>query len=207
MDSSPPEDRFIRQREIVPAEKLAGVTATVIGVGAIGRQVALQLAAIGAPADPARRLRPGRRVEHHHPGLLGGRPRPAQGRGPGQAIARIDPAIKVEAFVIAIGRGSTSATRCSAASIQSPPAAPSGAQPAGAAPSGRMGACSARCCGCWRPPNAAIASITPGRSSPSATPSAAAAPPAARSTPRESRPGSWSTSSPAGCAGSPSSET
>ncbi|REK26786.1 MAG: ThiF family adenylyltransferase [Planctomycetota bacterium] len=42
-------DRFTRQRELVPAEKLATVTTTVIGVGAIGRQVALQLAAIGAP--------------------------------------------------------------------------------------------------------------------------------------------------------------
>jgi sulfur carrier protein ThiS adenylyltransferase len=42
-------DRFIRQREIVPADRLANITVTVIGVGAIGRQVALQLAAIGAP--------------------------------------------------------------------------------------------------------------------------------------------------------------
>jgi molybdopterin-synthase adenylyltransferase len=41
------EDRFIRQRDLVPAEKLAELQVTVIGVGAIGRQVALQLAAIG----------------------------------------------------------------------------------------------------------------------------------------------------------------
>ncbi len=40
-------DRFERQRELVPLERLAGVKTTVIGVGAIGRQVALQLAAIG----------------------------------------------------------------------------------------------------------------------------------------------------------------
>lgn len=40
-------DRFIRQQEIVPRAKLSQVTACVIGVGAIGRQVALQLAAIG----------------------------------------------------------------------------------------------------------------------------------------------------------------
>ena len=45
-------DRFTRQRELVPAERLAAVTATVIGVGAIGRQVALQLAAIGTPSKP-----------------------------------------------------------------------------------------------------------------------------------------------------------
>lgn len=43
-------DRFIRQRDLVPTDQLSGVTTTVIGVGAIGRQVALQLAAIGAPS-------------------------------------------------------------------------------------------------------------------------------------------------------------
>jgi hypothetical protein len=43
------EDRFIRQRDLVPPDRLSNVTATVIGVGAIGRQIALQLAAIGAP--------------------------------------------------------------------------------------------------------------------------------------------------------------
>jgi hypothetical protein len=40
-------DRFTRQAELVPQEKLAHLAVTVIGVGAIGRQVALQLAAIG----------------------------------------------------------------------------------------------------------------------------------------------------------------
>ena len=39
--------RYSRQRDIVPAERLATCKATVIGVGAIGRQVALQLAAMG----------------------------------------------------------------------------------------------------------------------------------------------------------------
>ena len=42
------EDRFARQQELVPADRLATLQVTVIGVGAIGRQVALQLAAIGA---------------------------------------------------------------------------------------------------------------------------------------------------------------
>jgi sulfur carrier protein ThiS adenylyltransferase len=42
-------DRFVRQQALVPSERLADVTATVIGVGAIGRQVAMQLAAIGTP--------------------------------------------------------------------------------------------------------------------------------------------------------------
>ena len=45
---SVPQDRFRRQAELVPAEQLALQTVTVIGVGAIGRQVALQLASIGA---------------------------------------------------------------------------------------------------------------------------------------------------------------
>ncbi len=43
------EERYSRQKDIVPAQRIASCTATVIGVGAIGRQVALQLAAIGIP--------------------------------------------------------------------------------------------------------------------------------------------------------------
>jgi len=43
------EERYSRQRDIVPPERLAACRATVIGVGAIGRQVALQLSAMGAP--------------------------------------------------------------------------------------------------------------------------------------------------------------
>ncbi len=42
-------DRFQRQSALIPAERLSQMTATVIGVGAIGRQVALQLVAIGTP--------------------------------------------------------------------------------------------------------------------------------------------------------------
>lgn len=42
--------RLIRQQDLVPSDRLAGLTATVIGVGAIGRQVALQLASIGVPS-------------------------------------------------------------------------------------------------------------------------------------------------------------
>jgi len=41
-------DRFNRQDDLVPQQALADLQVTVIGVGAIGRQVALQLAAIGA---------------------------------------------------------------------------------------------------------------------------------------------------------------
>ncbi|QDT22393.1 HesA/MoeB/ThiF family protein [Gimesia chilikensis] len=42
-------DRFQRQSSLVPAERLSQISVTVIGVGAIGRQVALQLTAIGIP--------------------------------------------------------------------------------------------------------------------------------------------------------------
>ena len=43
-------DRDVRQRQIVPPEKLAAVQAVVIGVGAIGRQAAVQLSATGVPS-------------------------------------------------------------------------------------------------------------------------------------------------------------
>lgn len=42
-------ERYSRQRDIVPPERIADCKATVIGVGAIGRQVALQLSAMGIP--------------------------------------------------------------------------------------------------------------------------------------------------------------
>lgn len=42
-------ERDVRQRALVPPERLAACHALVIGVGAIGRQVALQLAAVGVP--------------------------------------------------------------------------------------------------------------------------------------------------------------
>ena len=48
-DTSLLNDRYSRQKDIVPPERLAACKATVIGVGAIGRQVALQLAAMGVP--------------------------------------------------------------------------------------------------------------------------------------------------------------
>jgi hypothetical protein len=43
------DERYSRQRDIVPAERIAACKATVIGIGAIGRQVALQLCAMGIP--------------------------------------------------------------------------------------------------------------------------------------------------------------
>ncbi len=41
-------NRFSRQEGLVPQERLEGLAISVIGVGAIGRQVALQLASLGA---------------------------------------------------------------------------------------------------------------------------------------------------------------
>ena len=41
--------RFDRQQDLVPQDRLRTTKVTVIGVGAIGRQTALQLAAIGTP--------------------------------------------------------------------------------------------------------------------------------------------------------------
>lgn len=41
-------DRFIRQSDLIPYDQFAPLTCTVIGVGAIGRQVALQLTSLGA---------------------------------------------------------------------------------------------------------------------------------------------------------------
>lgn len=43
------EGRDARQRDLVPPAQLAQTSITVIGCGAVGRQVALQLAALGAP--------------------------------------------------------------------------------------------------------------------------------------------------------------
>ena len=46
---APSLSRDLRQREIIPPQRLAESHALVVGVGAIGRQVSLQLAAIGVP--------------------------------------------------------------------------------------------------------------------------------------------------------------
>lgn len=43
------QNRNLRQRDIVPQDRLAACQVSVIGVGAVGRQVALQLAAMGVP--------------------------------------------------------------------------------------------------------------------------------------------------------------
>ena len=47
MNNEQMKERYSRQQDIVPPDRLAQCKATVIGVGAIGRQVALQLTAMG----------------------------------------------------------------------------------------------------------------------------------------------------------------
>lgn len=47
MPTTATPDRFMRQQGLIPHDRLQAVQATVIGLGAIGRQIALQLAAIG----------------------------------------------------------------------------------------------------------------------------------------------------------------
>jgi sulfur carrier protein ThiS adenylyltransferase len=49
MSEVQPNERYSRQHDIVPPERIADCKATVIGVGAIGRQVVLQLSAMGIP--------------------------------------------------------------------------------------------------------------------------------------------------------------
>jgi len=49
MNTQESHERYSRQGDIVPARRIAECRATVIGVGAIGRQVALQLTAMGIP--------------------------------------------------------------------------------------------------------------------------------------------------------------
>ncbi|QDU87953.1 putative adenylyltransferase/sulfurtransferase MoeZ [Pirellulimonas nuda] len=46
------EDRFVRQAQLVPQARLSSLQVNVVGVGAVGRQVAVQLASLGV-----RRLR------------------------------------------------------------------------------------------------------------------------------------------------------
>jgi molybdopterin-synthase adenylyltransferase len=43
------EDRFTRQADLVPRDKLLNTRISIVGVGAVGRQLAIQLAAMGAP--------------------------------------------------------------------------------------------------------------------------------------------------------------
>jgi molybdopterin-synthase adenylyltransferase len=90
------EDRFARQRDLVPAERLEQLLFTVIGIGAIGRQVALQLAAIGARrlqlVDFDRVDRTNITTQGYWTEDIG----QAKVAATGNAIHRLDPTIEVE---------------------------------------------------------------------------------------------------------------
>jgi molybdopterin/thiamine biosynthesis adenylyltransferase len=91
-------DRFVRQQDLVPHESFAGLAFTVIGVGAIGRQVALQLAAIGARHL---QLVDFDRVDHTNvttQGYLAGDIGQRKVTATAEAVARLDPDIKIVAI-------------------------------------------------------------------------------------------------------------
>jgi len=88
--------RFDRQQDLVPQDRLHETTVTVIGVGAIGRQAALQLAAIGAPRLQLVDFDTVDWTNVTTQGYLStdvGRPKVLAAA---EAVAKIDPAIKVE---------------------------------------------------------------------------------------------------------------
>lgn len=96
MTTASEQDRFVRQEDLVPQDRLRQIKATVIGVGAVGRQVALQLAAVGTSQIQL--------IDFDHVDLTNvttqgylsedvGQPKI---RATAAAIARLDPSITVE---------------------------------------------------------------------------------------------------------------
>ena len=94
-----PNDRFTRQADLVPRDRLRELRACVIGIGAVGRQVALQLAALGTRQIQLvdfDRVEPTNVTTQaygcHDVGQL-------KVVATSQAIRRIDPGIQVESVV------------------------------------------------------------------------------------------------------------
>jgi hypothetical protein len=88
-------DRFERQQDLVPMDRVARLTATVIGVGAIGRQVALQLAAIGTQRLQLVDFDRVERTNVTTQGYLAGDVGQLKVEATRQAIGLIDPTISV----------------------------------------------------------------------------------------------------------------
>ena len=90
-------NRFARQEDLVPRERLAEIRATVIGVGAIGRNVAVQLAAIGVPRIQLVDFDVVDFEQRYHPGILRRPmwdcPKSKRRRRPSE---RLDPTLHVE---------------------------------------------------------------------------------------------------------------
>ena len=96
---TPAADRFLRQRDLVSTESLSKTAVTIIGVGAIGRQVALQLAALGVMKI---QLIDFDDVELHNVTNQGYRMSEvgkAKVSATTAAIAEVDPAIEVDSIV------------------------------------------------------------------------------------------------------------
>ncbi len=93
------QDRFARQEDLVPQDRLRQTKATVIGVGAVGRQVALELAAVG--------IRQIQLIDFDHVDLTNVTTQGYLAEDVGQpkvqataaAIARLDPSINVETIL------------------------------------------------------------------------------------------------------------
>ena len=97
-NSTSPPDRFERQKGLVATEDLRNASATVIGVGAIGRQVAIQLASLGVGTI---QLIDFDEVEHHNVTSQGFRHHEIghfKVAATLSAIAEIDPEIQVESW-------------------------------------------------------------------------------------------------------------
>lgn len=195
-------DRFVRQQELVPSERFSQLLVTVIGVGAIGRQVALQLAAMGV-----RRLQlvDFDRVDDTNVTTQGylledvGQPKVS---ATARRVAPLDPVIEVEPVDDAIARSSWWVKRYSAVWIRSNPAARSGGPPVPAVSFGLTAGCSARRFESWLPPMSWVAGIIRRHSFRRARRSPVAARPAAPFTRPTLRPVLWCTSLCVGSAGS-----
>ena len=127
MPSDESQNRFQRQEDLVPRDRLADTKVTVIGVGAIGRQVALQLAAIGVPRLQIVDFDAVNLTNVTTQGYLAGDVGRPKVEATAAAIRQLDPAIVVETVQdryrprMEIGQ----AVFC--ASTRSTPAGPSGA--------------------------------------------------------------------------------
>ena len=93
------QDRYARQQELVPWERLTAIKATVIGVGAIGRPVALQLAAIGAQQLQLVDFDVVEAINVTTQGYLASDVGQPKVSATVAAIRKIDPAIEVEAIL------------------------------------------------------------------------------------------------------------
>ena len=105
-------DRDLRQRDLVPPDKLSQYHALVIGVGAIGRQVSLQLAAKGIPAmtliDPDTVEIVNLAVQGYLPEDLG----QSKVSATSQLCRRINPQLLIQSHAERFGRSSVKTLPC-----------------------------------------------------------------------------------------------